>query len=53
MLSYRCKHCSDTAIATVSDPPPLSSSVTSISDVSCFGADDGSILVVASGGTAF
>jgi len=45
-------NCSDTAIATVSDPPPLSSSVTSISDVSCFGADDGSILVVAAGGTA-
>ena len=45
-------NCSDTAIAIVSDPPPLSSSVTSTNDVSCFGADDGSILVLAAGGTA-
>ena len=44
--------CSDTAVAVVSDPPPLSSSVTSTSDVSCFGADDGSIIVLAAGGTA-
>ncbi len=45
------KGCTATAIATINEPTLLTLSITSTSDVSCFGGNDGSAVSLASGGT--
>ena len=43
--------CGSSAIATISDPPPLSISISSTNNVSCYNGSNGSITVAPSGGT--
>lgn len=45
--------CQQTQTFLITEPTPLSASVSSVTDVSCFGGNDGSATILVSGGTPF